>query len=71
MNDRLIPSYPYEDELGYVWLDPCTFVADGGSCFFCGKETDRVDINYEAYYCGTHEEEIAADIRSLDDSSSS
>jgi hypothetical protein len=67
MNDRLIPSYPYEDEYGYLWFDSCTFKVEPEPCFYCGAETDRLDINFEAHYCGTHSEEIAADLRSLDD----
>lgn len=50
-----------------VWVDNNTFISkEVGHCFFCHAPTSRVDINYGAYYCGEDDEDIEADIRSLD-----
>jgi len=34
-----------------------------GECFFCGRKTFRVDIDYGGYYCGLDDEAIEKDLR--------
>lgn len=47
-------DYPYIDEYGTTWLDRSTMKAEyTGPCFYCGALTDRVDINFAAFFCNS------------------
>jgi hypothetical protein len=61
--------YPYEDDLGFTWVDPITFLADReGLCFICKGKTKRLDVCYDGYYCGSDacDEEIRKDLEKYD-----
>lgn len=49
-------DYPLTDEQGYYWFDPITFLSQAGyePCFVCGNLTKRVDVCFEAFYCGSY-----------------
>lgn len=56
-------DYPYVDEHGTTWLAPDTLKSnEPGPCFYCGVLTDRVDINFAAFFCGSDADEAAIDI---------
>ena len=60
-------EYPYVDELGFEWLDCNTFsTGEFGICFFCGTSTDKIDINFDAYYCGNDDESIRRELNKLE-----
>lgn len=63
-------TYPYEDDLGFVWVDSGAFLADKpGPCFICKTQTKRLDVCYDGYYCGSDEceEEIRKDLENAPD----
>lgn len=68
MTSSLTVSYPYEDDLGFIWVDSNTFLADKEEpCFMCKAPTKRLDIHFEGHYCGSAEceEAIRRDLEKL------
>lgn len=57
--------YPFIDEYGYVWVDPSGFISKmhirlfedeqyKAPCFICDRQTSRLDINFEGYFCNSY-----------------
>lgn len=49
--------YPFVDEYGYTWMDPSGMITpdkEEGPCFICGRYTNRIDIDYQGYFCDSY-----------------
>jgi hypothetical protein len=48
------------------WYDPMTLKGSEGPCFVCKRPTDRIDLSFEAPYCGSPEceQQIRLDLES-------
>lgn len=47
--------YPYNDDIGYAWVDPSGFLSVYKKpCFICQRLTNRLDINFDAFFCNSY-----------------